>query len=33
MQYYNDATKIIQQIGSFGKSFELMTIDTVKGIF
>ena len=23
--------KIIQQIGSFGKSFELMTIDTVKG--
>ena len=31
MQYYNDATKDNSTNWSFGKSFELMTIDTVKG--
>ena len=31
MQYNYNATKVIKQISGFGKSFKLMTLDTVKG--
>ena len=30
MQYYYYATKIIEKIESFGKSYKSLTLDTVK---